>query len=190
MRTTTPGQSPLLLLDVIEILSKINVSYAIIGAFAASFYGVVRASMDTDAIIYFDDSKHGLQNTVKALTEAGLQVNHRTGDFDDPIAAVINVEDTFKNRVDLLFGIKGMKEDALTRTNQANFQNSSIKIISMEDLIAMKIFAGSSKDINDAIGIIKISADKINLSLLKELTANYGKDVHKEFEDLWKQYGM
>lgn len=51
MRTTAYGQSTLLLLDVIEFLNKKKISYAIIGAFAASFYGVVRASLDADAVI-------------------------------------------------------------------------------------------------------------------------------------------
>ncbi len=37
MRTNSPGQSVLLLLDVIQILNKLKVPYAIIGAFAASF---------------------------------------------------------------------------------------------------------------------------------------------------------
>ena len=57
MRTTRPGESVLLLLDVIDVLNQHKVPYAIIGAFAASFYGAVRASIDADAVISVHHSK-------------------------------------------------------------------------------------------------------------------------------------
>ncbi len=54
MKANKPGQSTLLLLEVIKILEQFEIPYAIIGAFAASFYGVVRASLDADAVIYLN----------------------------------------------------------------------------------------------------------------------------------------
>ena len=51
MRAKGPGQSALLLLDVIGVLNALRVPYAIVGAMAASFYGVVRASLDADAVV-------------------------------------------------------------------------------------------------------------------------------------------
>lgn len=51
MRAQRPGESALLLLDAIDSLSRSGVSYAVVGAMAASVHGVVRASMDADAIL-------------------------------------------------------------------------------------------------------------------------------------------
>jgi len=51
MNIKGPGESSLLLLKVIKGLCKENISYVIVGAFAASFYGIVRASLDADAVI-------------------------------------------------------------------------------------------------------------------------------------------
>lgn len=51
MKINKSGQSALLLLNVIQVLNKLQVPYAIIGAFAASYYGVVRASLDADGKI-------------------------------------------------------------------------------------------------------------------------------------------
>lgn len=48
MRARRSGESALLLLDAIDVLSRGGVSYAVIGAMAASVHGVVRASMDAD----------------------------------------------------------------------------------------------------------------------------------------------
>jgi hypothetical protein len=51
MRAQRPGESALLLLDAIDTLRRSDVSYAVVGAMAASVHGVVRASMDADAIL-------------------------------------------------------------------------------------------------------------------------------------------
>jgi len=51
MRATQPGQSFLLFLDVVEVLERENIDYAVIGAVAASVHGSVRASLDADALL-------------------------------------------------------------------------------------------------------------------------------------------
>ncbi|HLD50563.1 MAG TPA: hypothetical protein VJC08_05125 [bacterium] len=153
MRAKAPGQSALLLLDVIDLLEKRHIPYAIIGAFAASFYGVVRASLDADAVISIRSPEEGA-DLCRDLQGQGLSVERRSGDLDDPIAAVINVQDLFHNRVDLLIGIRGMTQEAFHRVEQAQFMGASIKIAGLEDFIAMKVFAGSPKDIQIAISSI------------------------------------
>ena len=45
MVTTDSGQSPLLLVEVLEILHDQKIDYAVIGALAASYYGAARTSM-------------------------------------------------------------------------------------------------------------------------------------------------
>ena len=62
MKATGPGQSTLLLLDVVKVLNKYQISYAVIGALAASFYGVVRASLDADAVISLPHGKMDIRN--------------------------------------------------------------------------------------------------------------------------------
>ena len=51
MRTRAVGQSPLLLLDVIEVLRSEDIEYAVVGALAAAVYGTIRASADADALV-------------------------------------------------------------------------------------------------------------------------------------------
>ena len=187
MRPTASGQSALLLLDVISRLNERRIPYAIIGAFAASFYGMVRASLDADAVISIRNSQDA-QSLCKDLRSENLQVEYRSGDSDDPIAAVINIQDSFHNRVDLLIGIRGMAEDSFGRTQEAQFMGSSIKIIGLEDFIALKIFAGSPKDIQDAVGVLKVSGQKIDINFLKQLTARYGADCVKRLQALLKEH--
>ena len=174
MRAKGPGQSVLLLLDVLDVLNKLHVPYAIIGAFAASFYGAVRASMDADAMISLRQGQMDVKTLIAQLQETGLKIAYRKGDFNDPIGALINIEDSFHNRVDLLMNIRGTQEIVFSRTVKADFMGTQIQLIGIEDFIALKVFAGSPKDINDVIGVLQVSYDQINLALLKQVVRNYG----------------
>ncbi len=182
-----PGQSALLLLDVIGILDKRRIPYAIIGAFAASFYGMVRASMDADALISLQPGERDVKALIHELHEAGLKAAHRQGDVKDPVGAVVHVEDRFKNRVDLLMNIRGVSEAVFSRTIEAEFMGARIRLIGVEDFVAMKIFAGSPKDLNDAAGVLKVSGGRLNLKLLRGLVSNYGKGALRKLESLLKE---
>ena len=187
MKITAPGESSLLLLNVIKLLDQLKIPYAIVGAFAASFYGWVRASLDADAVISIDRNTERLNQLLSLLKETGLKVDLRRGDSSDPIGCVLNIKDKFQNRVDLLMNIRGMKEDIYDRTVTASFMQETIKIIGVEDFVAMKIYAGSAKDIQDAIKVLEISAQKINVPLLKKLTLLYGKKELKKLEKMLKK---
>jgi len=187
MKAKGPGQSVLLLLDVINILDRFHVPYAVIGAFAASFHGVVRASMDADAIISLQPGPADVEVLTDGFLRAGLKSSYRKGDLDDPVGAVINVEDNFKNRVDLLMNIRGVTEDIFSRTIKAEFMNARIRLIGIEDFVAMKIFAGSPKDLNDVAGVLKVSYDRIRMALLRELVQRYGKNALGKLEFLLRE---
>lgn len=189
MKISGPGQSSLLLLKVIKLLNKWRVPYAIVGAFAASFYGVVRASLDADAVISPGNDEEKLHPFLSALKKAGLKTVLTRGDSRDPIRCVINIEDKFRNRVDLLIGISGMTEDVFGRVRTASFLRAKIKLIGIEDFIAMKIFAGGAKDIDDVLGVLQVSSGEIDLPVLKRLTLHYGKKELKKLEEILRSFG-
>ena len=184
MRAASPGQSALLALDVIDVLDRLRVPYAIIGAFAASFYGLVRASLDVDAVVSLRPSQASVRALIDELSTASLKTTYRQGDVSDPVGAVLNVEDPFGNRVDLLLGLQGVTEATFSRTVEAEFMQARVRLIGVEDFIAMKIFAGSPKDMDDVAGALKVSYDRIRLPLLKELVAAYGRDAVQKLESL------
>ena len=185
-RPNSSGQSALLLLDVIDVLNKFRVSYAVIGALAAGFYGVVRASLDADAVISLKDAGKNLNSFIAEL-KTHFHVSHQRGDLEDPIGGVIKVTDRFHNQVDLIISIRGMKEDVFSRLVKTKFKDGYLQLIGIEDFIAMKIFAGSPKDLDDARGVLKISSKKINLALLRQVTSFYGKDAALKLEELLKE---
>lgn len=177
MRAKESGQSPLLILDVIDILNKEKIPYAIVGAMAVSYYGIVRSSLDADAIVFIDYSDQEIENLKSKLKKKNLHAILKSGDVDDPLLGLILIEDDYGNRVDLILGIKGMEPQAYKRVRKIEFQGEKINMIGVEDLVSMKVFAGGQKDLADAQGVLAVSGEEINQKSLKALTKNYGQSA-------------
>ena len=173
---------------MVAILKALHVPHAVIGALAASFHGVVRASLDADALISLPPSRAAISKLIGALRKAGFQSRYRLGALRDPVGAVISIEDRFNNRVDLLMKIRGMTEAVFSRTIEAEFMKARICVIGVEDFIAMKVFAGSPKDLSDVRGVLRVSSDRMGLTLLKALVQPYGKGALRTLESLLDEH--
>ena len=182
MRATGPGQSLLLLMDVVAILEKQGIEYGVVGALAASVYGTIRATTDADAVISASRSK--LAGLEKIFRKAGLMAELRRGDTDDPIPALFAITDQFGNRVDLLGGLRGLDPDAFERTIAVPFSGATLRIIGREDFIAMKCFAGGPLDIADAQEAIRAADRPIDLDLVRRVTRRFGRPAADVLEGL------
>lgn len=173
MRTKVSGESALLLLDVIAVLRRHSIDYAVIGAMAAAVHGVIRASQDADIVVSL--AVRDVRQVQRAFLEAGFSVQLRRGDSDDPIQAVLELEDGFENRVDVLVGIKGLGKGTFDRAVEVTFSGESLRVVSREDFIAMKLYAGGPQDLSDAKQVLAISAGLLDLSSLRMITTKYGR---------------
>jgi len=189
MKITGPGESPLLLVKVIELAERFGVRYAVIGAMAASFHGIVRSSMEADAVISLGTTD-ALGQLVELLHKEGLKTEIRKGTSDDPVRGMVHIRDKFDNRVDLLTGIKGMADDVFDRVVKTPLFDHSLKMIGAEDFIAMKIFAGNPKDLDDVRGVLSVSAKTIKVSLLKQLTKRYGAKEAKLLDKMLTEHNI
>jgi hypothetical protein len=185
VRTTRPGQSPLLLLDVIEILTRERVEYAVVGALAAAVYGSIRASADADALVSLGASS--LSALARALRRKRFKVELRHGDEADPIPAMLTVSDRHGNRVDLLGGLRGLDPQVLSRTVEVPFSRTTIRVVSREDFIAMKCFAGGPQDLEDARVALKTTPGPVDLDLLRKVTRRFGRRAADALELLLAQ---
>jgi hypothetical protein len=107
VRTKGPGESALLLLDTAALLTDKGIAYAVIGAMAAAVHGVVRASIDADAVLSFTPLR--LRQLEREFTAASFMTQLREGDLADPEPAVLELSDPHGNRVDLLAGLRGLE---------------------------------------------------------------------------------
>jgi len=182
MRASAAGQSALLMADVAELLAKQGVRYAVIGAMAAAVHGVVRASLDADAVVALQVRE--AQTLRQSLVEEGYEAVIRTGDVDDPIPALLEVHDSHGNRVDLLIGLRGMDPELLTRTRQVRVSDATLEIVGREDFIAMKAFAGGPVDLADARAVIDLDRESLDEALLRRLAQRFGHDAARVVADL------
>jgi hypothetical protein len=182
VRTTGLGQSALLLLDAIEVLAREQINYAVIGAMAASIHGVVRASIDADAVLSLISKKPS--DLERRFRNDGFQTELRVGDPEDPIPALLQLTDRFGNRVDLLIGLRGLEAEAFSRAVEVPFQGAALRVIGREDVIAMKVFAGGPQDMTDARNAISIAGESLDKVLLERLTKRYGRDAVENLDKL------
>lgn len=187
MRARSRGESALLLMDVLDVLRAKTVKYAVVGAMAGAVHGVIRASLDADAIVSLAAQEaSALSND---LTAAGFNVELKKGDFEDPISAVLVIKDKYRNRVDLLFGLKGFDPDAFDRTLQVEMNGQPLQVVGREDFIAMKLYAGGPVDLRDAQQAFFVNRDAIDIPLLEKLTARFGRHAAKKLDSLIREFG-
>lgn len=170
------------MLDAVAVLRSQGIGYALIGAMAASVHGVVRASLDADAVLSLPLSAlPGLERTFQAT---GFQTELRCGDADDPIGSLLELRDEFGNRVDLLVGLRGLEDAAFARAIEVAFEGETLRVVSREDFIAMKVFAGGPQDIADAANALEVAADSLDLVLLRRLAERFGRATARCLETL------
>ena len=182
MRTSKGGQSALLLLDVVEVLRREKVDYAVIGAFALVVLGVIRATTDIDALLFTTPGR--LANLEKLFKRVGFGTELHTAETDDPVSGMLVLSDDFRNRVQLLGGLRNMDPEILSRTLEIKFRGETLRVVGREDFIAMKCFAGSPQDLLDARSAYQVAPGPINLDLLRTLGRRFGRAAADRLEEV------
>lgn len=182
MRTERAGQSALLFLDVAEILTREDIEYLIIGAFALSIHGLVRASSDVDALLYVSYPR--LAEISRIFEAAEFDMTIRRGDDDDPILSMLVLGDTYGNRVELLGGLRGLDPKVFSRAVKVPFYGVNLCFAGREDFIAMKCFAGSAQDLADARAAFEGAQGPVDLDLLRAVTRRFGRAAADRLEGL------
>jgi len=182
VRTSKGGQSALLLLDVVQILRREKVDYAVIGAFALTVHGVVRATTDVDALLFTTPGR--LAKLETPFRRAGFNVEVRIAEADDPVSGMLVLRDDLHNRVDLLGGLRHLDPGVLSRTLEVEFRDETLRIIGREDFIAMKCFAGSPQDLLDARSAYHAAPGPIDLDLLRTVSRRFGRTAADRLEEV------
>ena len=182
MKANAPGQSALLLVDVVEILRRENVEYLVIGAFALAVHGVVRASRDADALLQISLTK--IKKLKGVFEDSGLHVVLRRGDADDPIPMMLVVGDSYGNQVDLLGGLRGLDSKAFIRAVEVPFQGVALRVVGREDFIAMKCFANGPQDLLDAKDAYRGAEAPVDLDLMRRITRRFGRAAADSLEQM------
>jgi predicted nucleotidyltransferase len=97
---------------------------------------------------------------------------------------VLALSDSLGNRVDLLVGLRGLEAEAFQRAIEVTFQGTTLRVVGVEDFIAMKLFAGGPQDLADARYALAAAKASIDSQLLRRLATRYGRQAVGELDKL------
>jgi hypothetical protein len=133
-----------LLDDVARELSSRGVSHALIGAGALAFHGVSRSTFDLDLLVtdgvVLDSSFWG------RLAGLGIGLDLRVGDDDDPLAGVVRLTRSGSRSVDVVVGRAAWQSEALARATPRALGVVPIPVVTLPDLVLLKLYAGGPQD--------------------------------------------
>ncbi len=66
-------------------------------------------------------------------------------------------------------GLRGAPRGIVERAHQVAFEGMGLPVASPEDTVLLKLLAGSRRDLDDALGIIRMQAGRLDLALLQDL---------------------
>ncbi len=168
-----------LLRYTIELLERINVTYAIVGSFASSAYGEPRFTMDIDMVIDL---------TAGQVAEFCAQFPNPEFYISEPAVkqAVVNrtqfnvIHPTSGSKIDfMLSGNDAWERNQLKRRQVvALFPDCDGYVASPEDVMLGKMIyyreGGSDKHLRDITGILKLRGESIDRDYLQAIAEQVG----------------
>lgn len=171
------GRGLLPLLDgVCGFLDVKGIGWTHIGALATAYHGLVRASLHAEILLSMKAADLDFDGLADTLRSQGLTVEVRMGGEGDPLGFVVRISDGCSNQVDLIGGIPRLDPDFFERSTEDEFDGMRFRMASPEDLIALKVYAGGPKDIEDAKGVIEVQEARIDNELVIRLCKRFGRE--------------
>lgn len=140
--------------DMIECLQREGVEFMLVGGYAVALHGWPRTTFDIDFWIMANPQNAAA--VMRALKAFGAPLMDLTEeDFHRP--GMVFQIGTEPQRIDILSAVSGVVyEDAASRALKMEVDGLTLKVISLDDLIANKRASGRPKDIVDAMTLEKL----------------------------------
>lgn len=140
--------------DMIECLQREGVEFMLVGGYAVALHGWPRTTFDIDFWIMANPQNAAA--VMRALKAFGAPLMDLTEeDFHRP--GMVFQIGTEPQRIDILSAVSGVAyEDAVSRALKMEVDGLTLKVISLDDLIANKRASGRPKDIVDAMTLEKL----------------------------------
>jgi hypothetical protein len=154
-----------LLAALARALDALGVRWFLFGAQAAILHGAARLSADVDVTI--DLGPRTIPDLVAALA----------GDFDVRVADPVRfAEETrvlpFVHRpsrmpLDVILAGPGLEEQFFAGATERLIGETRVRVVSAEDLVAMKVLAGRPTDLEDVAAVVRAHRDDLDLQKVR-----------------------
>jgi predicted nucleotidyltransferase len=132
--------------ELLKLFNQKKVKYLLIGGYAVSLHGFVRATNDIDLAV--SDEQENAERVVNALVDFGFVSGVSTDLFTTKRSVVrMGVEPV---KIEILNYLEGPGFDAAyERRRTIEVEDITIDVIALEDLYANKAAVGRSQDLTD-----------------------------------------
>ena len=134
--------------DMVTCLQSEGVEFMLVGGYAVGLHGWPRTTFDIDFWVLANPSNAA--SLMRALKKFGAPLMDLS-EADFHVPGIVFQIGTAPQRIDILSAVSGLNyEDAVSRATVMRVDGLSLKVISIEDLIANKRASGRPKDLADA----------------------------------------
>lgn len=161
---------------VMAALDESGIAHALIGAAALAAAGVARSTLDLDLLTL--NSRVLDSGPWAPFRAAGVEVEIRRGDFDDPLGGVVRLSVVDERPVDVILGRHAWQGRAVDRARRLP---TGERVIQASDLILLKLYAGGTQDLWDIQQLLQIDS-----SLAGGVESDLG-DLPADARRLWGQ---
>jgi hypothetical protein len=145
-----------LLVEVLRLLEREKVVYALIGAAAMAVRGVSRSTADVDLLSV--DAGILRREVWADLEGRGLLVRVLTGDSDDPLAGSVRLGDG-DEIVDVVVGRYAWQREIIEAAETLSIGDLSLPVARPAGLVLLKLHAGGPKDAWDIRALLEVAED-------------------------------
>lgn len=154
---------------------RLGCEVLLIGALALAAHGYPRGTEDVDFAIALPPRE--LANLARELAKPDLEVTLSESDADDPLGGVVTLRRAGALPVQLVNfdnspagGFPRLVHDALKRATKP--EGGAAKLVTAEDLILFKLYAGGPKSTLDIIELL--TRAPVDVGKLQQLAEDYG----------------
>lgn len=152
-----------LLRKLAPVLRSLHVRWYVFGAQAVIVHGFIRQTADVDVTV--EVTPEQLPGMVEALRSSGfvLRVEEDVEGFIARTRVLPLVDERTGFALDVVLAGPGLEEGFLDRAIEVEAGGVRFPVISVEDLIVVKILAGRAKDLEDVRGVLLRSRQTLAL---------------------------
>ncbi len=155
-----------LLVALAAVLSRLGIPWYAFGAQAVLVWGRPRLTADVDVTVRLESDDW--QPLARALEAAGFQLRGAASDeFVRRTRVLPFVYSANGLPLDLVLGGPGLEELFLERAIPVEMGSVTVPIMCPEDVIATKILAGRTKDLDDVRGILTRRLGDLDVGLIR-----------------------
>jgi len=150
-----------------EAFDRIGAGWYLFGAQAAILHGAARLTADVDVTVALGTAS--LDDLIASLEDHAFSPRAQDPlDFVQRTRVLPVAHGPTGIPLDVVIAGPGLEELFLERIEHRIVDDVRVPLVRAEDLVAMKLFAGRAKDVEDAVAVVAAQRERLDLTMIRE----------------------